>query len=76
MANALATQVGGNHYKEFKIQPAEFIEKNNLGFLEGCIIKRVCRLGRKGGKEQGIEDLNKIIHEAKLILEMRYGIKE
>ena len=28
-------QVGGNHYKNFKIQPVEFITLNNLTFLEG-----------------------------------------
>ena len=25
-------QIGGSHYKEFKIQPYEFIAKNNLSF--------------------------------------------
>jgi len=31
--NALKTQVGGDHYKQFEIQPVEFITRNNLGFI-------------------------------------------
>ena len=27
-------QIGGNHYKNFKIQPYEFISKNNLSFFQ------------------------------------------
>jgi hypothetical protein len=26
-------QIGGNHYKDFHIQPYEFISKNNLSFF-------------------------------------------
>jgi len=32
-------QVGGNHYKDMVIQPFEFIEKNNLGYGVGNVIK-------------------------------------
>lgn len=39
----LDVQVGGEHYKNYAIQPVEFITKNKLGFLEGCVIKRICR---------------------------------
>jgi len=69
---ALDEQVGGSHYKDFKIQPAEFIEKNNLPFLDGCVIKRMCRHGNKNGAE----DLRKAIHEIRLILQLRYGVSE
>lgn len=62
----LDRQVGGNHYKGFVIQPVEFIEKNNLGFLVGCIIKRVCRYKDKNGRE----DLEKAIHELELLIEI------
>jgi hypothetical protein len=31
--NALKIQVGGDHYKQFEIQPVEFITRNNLGFI-------------------------------------------
>ena len=41
--SALNKEVGGNHYKEFRIQPIEFIEGNDLGFSVGNIIKYVCR---------------------------------
>ena len=66
--NALKTQIGGDHYKNFKIQPIEFIMKNNLNFLEGCIIKRICRWKNKGG----IEDLKKIKHEVDLLIELEH----
>lgn len=67
--SALESQVGGDHYRTLKIQPIEFIEANNLPFLEGCIIKRACRHASKNGAE----DIRKIIHEAKLILKLRYN---
>ena len=65
---ALDVQVGGSHYKGFKIQPIEFIEANNLPFLDGCVIKRVCRHGSKAG----VEDLLKAKHEIDLIIQLRY----
>ena len=64
---ALERQVGGDHYKEFEIQPVEFISRNNLDFLQGCIVKRICRYRHPGGK--GLEDLKKIKHEVGLIIE-------
>lgn len=64
--SALNTQVGGNHYSKMKIQPAEFIHANNIGFLEGCIIKRICRWRSK----DGIKDLEKIKHEVDLLIEL------
>jgi hypothetical protein len=64
--DALATQVGGAHYKDKKIQPVEFIHANNLGFLEGCIVKRITRWRNKNG----IEDLEKIKHEVDLLIAM------
>lgn len=64
--SALNTQVGGGHYKDFPIQPAEFSTKNKLGFLEGCVIKRMCRWRTKNG----IEDLKKAIHEIELLIEL------
>ncbi len=66
--NALVKQVGGNHYKDFKIQPVEFATKNNLSFLQGCIVKRICRYNLPTGK--GKEDIEKIRHELDLILEL------
>lgn len=69
--SATDKQVGGNHYRERKIQPVEFIEANRLPFLEGCVVKRVTRHSRDGGK--GRQDIEKAIHELQLILQLRYG---
>lgn len=48
-------QVGGNHYKQFAIQPLEFAHKNNLSFCQGNVIKYICRYPYKNG----VEDLKK-----------------
>jgi len=73
--NALDKQVAGNHYKGKKIQPVEYISANNLGFLEGCIVKRITRWRDKPAKER-FEDLEKIKHEVDLLIEMetRFGV--
>lgn len=52
----------------FKIQPVEFTAKNRLSFLQGCVIKRICRFNLPGGK--GKVDLEKIKHEIDLIIEL------
>ncbi|MCP4468688.1 MAG: DUF3310 domain-containing protein [Halieaceae bacterium] len=69
MSKPTDTQIGGDHYKRMVIQPVEFIARNNLPFLEGCIIKRVCRHKNKNGAE----DIRKAIHELELILLYEYG---
>lgn len=68
MTDALQTQEGGSHYKEMAIQPVQFIEVNGLSFLEGSVLKRLCRHRRKGGAE----DIKKAIHELQLILQLHY----
>ena len=65
--NPLDDQVGGSHYKNMVIQPVVFIERNKLSFLEGSVVKRICRY-RHGGK--GLEDLQKIKHEIDLLIEL------
>jgi len=60
---------GGDYYKDFKIQPAQFINANNLSFAEGNIIKYICRHRKKGRKE----DILKAIHYCEMILERDYG---
>jgi hypothetical protein len=67
--SALNTQVGGVHYKDMEIQPVEFITKNQLSFLEGCVVKRICRHRHKGG----LEDLKKAIHELELMIQIEYS---
>ena len=59
-----STQIGGNHYKDFPIQPIEFITKNELGFCEGNVVKYVCRYKAKGG----LEDLEKAKHYLELLM--------
>jgi len=54
-APALSVQVGGGHYKDFPIQPVEFAETNNLTFLEGCVVKRLCRHSRGGKGRQDVK---------------------
>ena len=56
------TQIGGNHYTKFPIQPYEFISKNDLSFFQGNVVKYVCRYKNKNG----IQDLEKIIHYCQL----------
>ena len=34
-------QIGGSHYKNFDIQPYEFISRNKLSFFQGCVVKYV-----------------------------------
>ena len=64
--SALNTQIGGSHYKNLPIQPVEFIERNNLGFCAGNVIKYVCRYKNKNG----IEDLKKAKHYLELLIEI------
>lgn len=61
-------QIGGNHYQHMKIKPTEFILANNIPFLEGNVIKYVCRHKHKNGKE----DIEKAIHYLQLLLEHEY----
>ena len=58
-------QVGGNHYLKYKIQPVDFIIKNNIGFVEGNIIKYILRFKDKGG----IADLEKAKHYIELLID-------
>ena len=71
LVTALDVQIGGSHYKDSSIQPVQYSEANDLNFLEGCIVKRVTRHNKPTGK--GREDIEKLIHEAQLLLELRYG---
>ena len=66
--NALARQEGGAHYKKFAIQPVEFIQRNQLGFCEGNVVKYVCRHRQKNGSA----DIRKAIHYLQLLLELEY----
>jgi hypothetical protein len=62
--DANAVQVGGDHYKT-EIQPWDFIIANDLGYLEGNIIKYVSRYKKKGG----MADLLKAQHYLQKLIE-------
>lgn len=66
--SALDKQIGGDHYKNFEIQPIKFTTKNKLGFIQGGIIKRICRYNLPGG--EGLIDLEKIKHEIDVLIEL------
>jgi len=65
----LDLQVGGSHYKNFKIQPTEFCEKNRLTHCQSSVIKYVCRHEFKNG----LQDLQKARHFIDIMMEMYYN---
>lgn len=66
MGKAFDHQVGGTHYQQMAIQPADYIMRNGLGFAEGCVIKYVSRWQSKGG----VEDLRKARHFLEMLIEL------
>lgn len=66
--NPLDKQVGGDHYKHFKIQPVEFCLANNTPFVEASIIKHALRHRLKGGRK----DLEKIKHYCDILIAEYY----
>ena len=66
--SAYKKQVGGSHYKDMIIQPADFINKNKLLFAEGNAIKYICRHQSKGG----LQEIEKAIHYLEMIIERDY----
>ena len=65
---SLKKQIGGSHYQNFVIQPAEFINKNRLQFAEGNAIKYICSYQEK----DGIRDIEKAIHYLEMVKERDY----
>jgi hypothetical protein len=63
---ALNKQVGGLHYKQFAIEPIEFIVTNNIPFCEANVIKYLCRSHYK----DGVRDLEKAKHYIEFIVEL------
>lgn len=64
-------QIGGNHYKKYKIQPYEFVFANKIPALEANAQKYILRHQDKNG----IEDLRKARHYLELMAELYYGEK-
>lgn len=63
--SALDTQVGGNHYKNLKIQPMEYSMANKLDACQHTAIKYITRFRDKGG----IADLEKAKHCIDMLIE-------
>jgi hypothetical protein len=64
--SSLSKQVAGAHYKNFTIQPVQFIHANNIPFMEGNAIKYLCRWREKGG----VQDLEKAKHYIEMLIEL------
>jgi len=60
------TQVAGNHYKQFQIEPWDAIIDWGLGYLDGNAVKYLSRWRHKNG----IEDLKKARHYIDKLLEV------
>lgn len=68
-------QVGGDHYRRGKIQPWAAMEdwmtpEEFKGFLRGCAIKRLQRLGEK---DDTLVELKKTHHEIAKLIEVIEG---
>jgi|TARA_R110000803_G_scaffold110510_2_gene178903 hypothetical protein len=68
--SAYDKQIAGSHYKNYEIQPSEFVNKNKILFAEGNAIKYICRHSSKGKKE----DILKAIHYLEMIIERDYNV--
>jgi hypothetical protein len=67
---AIDTQVGGNHYRDLKIQVSDYIYENNLNWYQGNAIKYISRYNRKSkDTAKQLEDLKKAIHYIQLLIE-------
>ena len=67
--SATKKQVGGTHYKKYKIQPEESAQANEPNYCESNIIKGAVRHRDKNKAD----DVRKIIHYAELLLELEYS---
>jgi len=64
--SANGMQVGGTHYSKNAIQPWDYIVANDLGYLEGNIVKDVSRYRFKNN----VEDLRKAQHYLEKLIEV------
>lgn len=65
ITTALDKQVSGTHYKNLTIQPIEYIQANNIPYMEGNVIKYVTRWRAKAG----LADLEKAKHYLEMLIE-------
>ena len=62
--NTLSTQIGGNHYMRFKVQPVYFCLVNGLSCVHMNFIKYLLR-----DKSNKLEDLEKARHSLQMLKE-------
>lgn len=67
--NAWDKQVGGGHYKQYAIQPAQFALANGLDYAQSNAIKYIVRHKDKNG----VQDLDKAIHYIELLKQHHYN---
>ena len=67
-SNAWDKQVGGEHYKQYAIQPAQFALANGLDYAQSNAIKYIVRHKDKNG----VQDLDKAIHYIELLKQHHY----
>lgn len=72
---SLARQVGGNHYKQYKIEPVVYITKNRLSYNMGNIVKYASRVDTRDHLKLNelklkVKDLQKISHYAEIDTEL------
>lgn len=63
---ATDTQIGGSHYKDMPYQPIKLIDKLELDYFSGNVLKYLCRYRQK----DGIKDLEKARHYCELAKEL------
>lgn len=54
-----------DHYTQYKIEPITFVAVNNIPFIEGNVIKYICRWRKK----DGLQDLKKAKRYIDLLIE-------
>lgn len=67
--NPLDDQIGGDHYKNLKIQPVEYCYHNSIPAIESAVIKYVTRHKFKGKAD----DIKKAIHLLEILLKLEYS---
>jgi hypothetical protein len=72
----MATQYGGNHYKDRAIQPWEVWEAYDMNGWEASALKYLLRYKDKG---KPLEDLHKLLHNVQYLIakeERKIRVKE
>lgn len=68
--SALETQVGGDHYKKYKLQPVQFAQINGYDTCSSYALKHITRHADKLGRQ----DIEKAIHYVELRQELMSNV--